>query len=222
MDLRRVGNVCLLGGLAALLLAGGLAVQLHDNLPYHWPRTQRINCVNNLHQIAQSLRMWGMDNQDTYPYNLSTNAGGTLEFCDRDKDDLDRNSFLHYQVMSNELNTPKVLVCPDDRTKHPAPDFAHLRPENVSYPLRTGTNVTEAHPDEIITTCPVHGNFIRCDGSVTQAKPDPEPWWRKYKDLYDYDEKVQLSFYRIVGVLAAGLFLLALGTSLKLWRRRTA
>src|SRR5207247_1616471 len=40
----------------------------------------------------------------------------------------------HFQVMSNELNTPWVLVCPTDKERIPASDFrSRLSNTNLSY-----------------------------------------------------------------------------------------
>jgi prepilin-type processing-associated H-X9-DG protein len=57
---------------------------------------------------------------------LSTNQGGTLEFV------AGGNAFRHFQAMSNELSTPKVLVCPADKRKA-ATNFVALRNEHLSY-----------------------------------------------------------------------------------------
>ena len=65
--------------------------------------------------------------------------------------------------------TPKVLVCPSDRSKRSAPDFRSLGPDNVSYQLQTGTNVDENHPDTVLARCPIHGTVLVCDGSVRQV-----------------------------------------------------
>ena len=40
--------------------------------------------------------------------------------------------FLHYRALSNQLSTPKVLVCPAD-TRKAAPSFSVLSNSNVSY-----------------------------------------------------------------------------------------
>jgi len=48
---------------------------------------------------------WSLDNNDQYPFRVSTNAGGTKEFCALATDGFDSNSALHFIVMSNELNT---------------------------------------------------------------------------------------------------------------------
>src|SRR5208283_3833238 len=93
----------------------------------------RFSCINNMKQIGLSFQAWAADHDGNYPFNVSTNQGGTLEWCRRGADGFDRNAAFHFQVMSNELSTPKLLVCPDDSKRHPALNFESLRPENVSY-----------------------------------------------------------------------------------------
>lgn len=133
-------------------------------------KAQRINCTNNMKQIALAFRVWSWDNADRFPFNVSTNAGGTLQLCARGEDGFDRSAFRHFQVLSNELNTPKLLVCPADLGKQVATDFLNLQSTNVTYELRSGTNVDEMNPDEVLFRCPIHGTIGLCDGSVTQKK----------------------------------------------------
>ena len=80
----------------------------------------------------------------------------------------DANSWRHFQVMSNELNTPKILVCPEDASKSAASNFASLGAGNVSYQVRSGTNIDETHPQEVLVRCPIHNNEVMVDGSVQQ------------------------------------------------------
>jgi hypothetical protein len=139
------------------------------------PVPQEINCVNNLKQIGIAFRTCAIDNDGQFPFNVSTNAGGTLELCARGSDGFDSNAALHFRVMSNELNTPRLLVCPRDKTRHSAADFHSLKPGNVTYRLRTGTNLSEAHPKEVLVVCPMDGNTLYCDGSVVSTnKSDVE------------------------------------------------
>ena len=133
-------------------------------------RAQEISCRNNMKQIGLAFRTWAIDNGDQLPFNVSTNKGGTLELCVVGSDGFDRNAAFHFQVMSNELSTPKILVCPADTKKQPALDFLSLQPANVSYQVRSGTNITEANPQEILAVCPIHGHVLLCDGSVQTRK----------------------------------------------------
>ena len=50
-----------------------------------------------------------------------------------------------------------------------ATNFASLRPENVTYRLCTGDTVTEEDPEEVLAVCPIEGNMLYCDGSVTNG-----------------------------------------------------
>jgi hypothetical protein len=70
--------------------------------------------------------------------------------------------------MSNELVTPKILVCPSDSSKQAASDFVTIGPGNVSYQVRSGTNIATTHPDEVLARCPIHNNELLCDGAVMQ------------------------------------------------------
>ncbi|HOC55731.1 MAG TPA: DUF4190 domain-containing protein [Verrucomicrobiota bacterium] len=131
-------------------------------------RAQRIQCANNMKQIGLAIRVWAIENEDSFPFNLSTNRGGTLELCLPGSDGFDRNTACHYRVMSNELCTPKILVCPADTKKQAAFNFSSLQPGNVSYSLCSGTNVSEVNPSVVLAICPIHNNVLLCDGSVQQ------------------------------------------------------
>ena len=129
-------------------------------------RAQRIACTNNLKQIGLAMRVWAIDHDGQYPFNVSTNQGGTLELSAPGKEGFDPNPARILQVMSNELSTPKILVCPADSGRQSALDFQHLQPANVSYRFYSGTNVNENNPQGILAVCPIHNNVLMCDGSV--------------------------------------------------------
>ena len=90
--------------------------------------------------------------------------------CLPGSDGFDRNAAFHFQVMSNELSTTRILVCPADTKRPAALDFPSLQPANVTYQVRSGTNLTDANPEEVLAICPIHNNVLRCDGSVQQER----------------------------------------------------
>lgn len=122
--------VCL-GILAALLLPALMS-----------PRgdvAQKINCVNNLKQIGVALRTWALDNGDKYPAQVSITNGGTMELV------VSGVVYSHFQVMSNELSTPKILVCPEDvaRERWTASTFGSAIPGAANcIPFWSNTNVS--------------------------------------------------------------------------------
>jgi hypothetical protein len=133
-------------------------------------KAQEMNCVNNMKQIGLSFRTWAIDNDGGFPFNVSTNKGGTMELTAVGPDGFDSNSFYHFLVMSNELSTPIILVCPSDSNKQPAFNFQNLQAANVSYQVRVGTNISETNPQEVLAVCPIHGTELMCDGSVITRK----------------------------------------------------
>ena len=77
---------------------------------------------------------------------------------------------MHFLVMSNELSTPTVLICPADK-KQAATDWEHLRAANVTYQVRSGEGVNDTDPQQVLAVCPIHNNVLRTDGSVQRERP---------------------------------------------------
>jgi hypothetical protein len=177
----KYSKIQILVGLAGVVVGLAVGVSAILWLDYmmkpQGQKAQQINCVNNLKQIGLSFRMWAGDNGDEYPFNVSTKQAGTLELCDRDKDGFDRNSWLHLLAMSNEFNTPKVLVCPQDKSKRPAMDWKSLQPANVTYLVRSGKDLNEMNPTNVLAVCPIDGNTVYGDGHVVEGKSNKKGWW---------------------------------------------
>lgn len=99
----------------------------------------RIRCVNNLKQTGLAFRIWEGGNDGTnYPMTTSRTNGGSMEFMSGP------NAFRTFQVMSNELYTPKVLICPTetDRARFLATNFTSFCNSNISYFVAVGANET--------------------------------------------------------------------------------
>ena len=106
-------------------------------------RAQRIKCVSNLRQIGIAMRMWSNDHDSKYPWRVDQAEGGGLP-------NGTGNAQAHFQfsLASNELVTPKIVVCPSDRGRQPADTFDAITLANVSYHL--GNDADEAKPNHIL------------------------------------------------------------------------
>ena len=82
-----------------------------------------------------------------------------------------------FQAMSNELGTPKILVCPVDRARQWATNLnSILTAKNVSYFVNP--DVAAASPQEVMTgddNLLVRGARVR-SGLLTISASDPIAW----------------------------------------------
>ena len=128
-----------------------------------------ISCKNSLKMIGVSLRMWSIDHQDLYPFNVSTNQGGTRELCSSDAEGFESNPVAFFRAISEYITTPRILRCPADFKRTASMDWASLGTNNISYLLRSSTDPDRTIPDEVIAICPIHGLVLRADGSVEKG-----------------------------------------------------
>jgi prepilin-type processing-associated H-X9-DG protein len=132
--------------LEAIIVCVILAVLIAVFLPSLLPAKRQVNplyCVNNLKQIGLSFRQWGQDNNDKYPDQVSVTNGGTMELV------RSGIAYVNFLVLSNELNTPKVLVCPADTDHIAATNWTSLRNGNLSYFI--GLDAAEAVPQKFLS-----------------------------------------------------------------------
>lgn len=117
--------------LVVMVVVGVLAlVMMNMPAPRAMTRALRIQCVVNLKQIGLAYRIWAEDNGTNYPMAVSETNGGTMGFV------TGANAFRHYQAMSNELSTPRILICPSDddsRWDNVTTNWIHLSNSNISY-----------------------------------------------------------------------------------------
>jgi prepilin-type processing-associated H-X9-DG protein len=101
-------------------------------------------CVNNLKQVNLSLRIWEGDHNNKYPMSVSMLKGGGMELI------ATGNVADCLQVMSNELATPKILICPYDRSRFPATNFQNdFNNSHISYFINPDAD--ESYPQEIMS-----------------------------------------------------------------------
>jgi hypothetical protein len=106
---------------------------------------QQVQCVNHLRQIGLAARIW------------SNEHGGKLP--------------PDFVTMSNELATPKILVCVSDGEKTRATDWEQFSAsQNLSYEYLTPGISENEEPRTEVFRCPIHGSVAHLDGSVTSGR----------------------------------------------------
>lgn len=103
-------------------------------------------CLSNFKQLPAAFAMYAGDNEGAYPWHVDVDFGGSratltgplVEWAD------------HFRAVSNELSTPKILVCPADRARVPAEQWYLLSGfENVS--AFVGLTAMESNPQSILS-----------------------------------------------------------------------
>jgi len=106
--------------LVVIAIIAILAAMLLPALAAAKKKAQKINCVNNLKQVGLAFRIWSGDNGDKYPTSVPQAQGGAQGYVYRYSTPTAMATTATYapgavfQVMSNELSTPKIAFCPSD------------------------------------------------------------------------------------------------------------
>ena len=122
-------------------------------------RSARVGCNSNMKQVGMAFLTWSMDNQGRFPMRVPVANGGTMELVGNG------TVFPHFQVLSNELNSPKVLVCPNDEKKSSGTNFAvGFSDNNLSYFLGVDSakenDSSLLSGDRNLTNGPMPGNAL--------------------------------------------------------------
>jgi len=102
--------------IAIIAILAGMLLPALANAKKHALATQ---CINNLRQDGFAFHLWALDNNDRYPMEVPVSAGGAVPPAGLTGAD----TFRIFQVLSNEITTPKILVCPTDE-RRAATNFA--------------------------------------------------------------------------------------------------
>ncbi|MEQ2007088.1 MAG: prepilin-type N-terminal cleavage/methylation domain-containing protein [Limisphaerales bacterium] len=101
-------GISLLEVAVAIALLGVIVMMLLPALPRRSKHgAARIKCVMNLKQIALGYRVFANDHDDKFPFLVTNSlAYGNVT-----------QAWLHFQAMSNECGSAKILLCPADRER---------------------------------------------------------------------------------------------------------
>lgn len=155
--------------LVAIGVAAVVAFVILAGLPQAKRKAQSQQCANILKSVSLAFRMWSTDSSDAYPPKRSVSQGGALEFATNGE-----IAFV-FTVMSNEINTPKILICPTDHRVAATTFNQPLANSNLSYFVGIDAEETEPQTlllgDRNLTNGPLAANRL------LSLPTNSAPWW---------------------------------------------
>jgi prepilin-type N-terminal cleavage/methylation domain-containing protein len=134
-------------------------------------KAKQIQCINNLKQVGIALRVWGNDNGDKFPWEVAVANGGSMGSLDW---------IDNFRAASNELVTPKILLCPGDKDKLIAAAQLPFAPFSASVvsagPVATATDPWKVTSGDTVSYfyCPEAketkpGHVLAGDGNIEEG-----------------------------------------------------
>ena len=126
--------------LVVIAIIAILAGMLLPSLASGKLKAKNVECANQLKQMGIGLKLWANDHEDKFPWQLAEAKGGSLNTA---------VWMEHFRVASNQISSPRILVCPTDREKRPVGSWANLDPE-LNFSFFVGTESRESQPQTIV------------------------------------------------------------------------
>lgn len=99
-------------------------------------RATQVECQRNLSQIGLGLILYAQDNKDRFPWLGATNGAGPADLSPAAE---------RFAKLNNYLKAPRLFICPADKQRSEATNFANFNNTNLSYfaalaPALSGSN----------------------------------------------------------------------------------
>jgi prepilin-type processing-associated H-X9-DG protein len=169
-------------------------------------KAKRIQCTDNLKQLGLAFRTWAIESGDGLSTQVSTNREG----ADRGITNMD--AFRYFQVRSNELAAPKILVCPAD-VRLPAKDFGPgFSNTNLSYFV--GLDADESFPQIFLYGDRNLTNGLPIENGILVLMPNRAAGWTH--ELHDRQGNIALADGSVQGFSSFRLSASVAGTANRL------
>ncbi|PWU17706.1 MAG: hypothetical protein C5B50_10840 [Verrucomicrobia bacterium] len=175
----------------------------------HRSRAPMTSCKMNLSSVAKAMDSWAADHNGNYPNQVPMTNGGTKELVGTGQ------AFRHFLVLSNYLQTPKVLFCPSDQaigrqiatTFTNNPNLKGTRPftndSSLSYFLNLDLSRGSVYPDMFILGDRNITNSAGIRRGVLTLTPNQAVWWTS--EMHGKVGNIFLADGSIQGASSSGL-----------------
>jgi len=102
-------------------------------------KVESVQCGNYMSSIGCAARLWANDHDEHLPLDLLS--------------------------MSNELNTPKILICPGDHSRQRAANWESFTSAQSSYEIVI-PGLKDGDTNGVFLRCKVHGHLGYADSTV--------------------------------------------------------
>jgi competence protein ComGC len=108
-------------------------------------KAARIHCISHLKNFGLGLRIFSTDHKGSWPWQVSTNQGGSMEYLENPS-----LAWTHFRALSNEISTTDILICPSDRRVLRAQTFETI-PTNGALSFFLGLESRNILPNSILS-----------------------------------------------------------------------